>query len=145
MREWTQTLELASGSIRHLHWRGDLRYLAGVFNIVARTIASTAAESAAPLQGAAQRLATTTTTSGPDTAPSTSAPISSATPGREGRPAGAVGLIAELRRETTGLLRDTLGERRLHELRAQGEAMNTDEAVACALDAITHTQQLAQE
>jgi hypothetical protein len=45
--------------------------------------------------------------------------------------------VTELRRATTGLLRDAPGERRLPELRAQGEAMNTDEAVAYALEAIT--------
>jgi hypothetical protein len=60
------------------------------------------------------------------------------------RPAGTTGLIADLRRETTALLRDTLGEQRLRELRAQGDAMNTDEAVAYALDVITRTLPDAQ-
>jgi len=39
-------------------------------------------------------------------------------------------------RETTELLRQSLGEARLAELRAEGEALDEDQAVAYALHAI---------
>ena len=41
-----------------------------------------------------------------------------------------------MRRQTSDLLRDALGEVPLRELRAEGEAMDEDHAVAFALDAI---------
>ena len=41
--------------------------------------------------------------------------------------------LAELRRETTGLLAGTLGEDRLRALRVQGEALDIDEISAFAL------------
>jgi hypothetical protein len=44
-----------------------------------------------------------------------------------------------VRRETTALLAQGLGEERLHELRARGEALDNDHAVAFALDAIRTT------
>src|SRR5262249_61459685 len=74
-------------------------------------------------------------------------PIPATTPTTEhtpeeppGRASGTASVVTELRRETTGLLRDTLGEQRLRDLRAEGEAMSTDDAVAYALNAITHAQ-----
>jgi hypothetical protein len=46
--------------------------------------------------------------------------------------------VTQLRRETTELLQDTLGQQRLQELRAQGQAMSTDDAVAYLLDHRDH-------
>jgi hypothetical protein len=61
-------------------------------------------------------------------------------PGSAGRPVGDTGLITQLRRDTTGLLLERVGITRLHELRAQGDAMDDDQAAAYALDAIAKAQ-----
>jgi hypothetical protein len=53
-----------------------------------------------------------------------------------GATGGATGLITDLRRVTTRELTETLGEDRLRELRAEGEAMDSDRAVAHALNLI---------
>jgi hypothetical protein len=45
-------------------------------------------------------------------------------------------LFVEVRRETTGLLAAALGEERLSQLRAEGEAMDDDRAVFYTLDQI---------
>jgi hypothetical protein len=50
-------------------------------------------------------------------------------------PAGAPFVTAQ-RRETIELLRQSLGEARLAELRAEGEALDEEQAVAHALHAI---------
>ena len=42
----------------------------------------------------------------------------------------------EVRRETTGLLAAVLGAERLSQLRAEGEAMDDDRAIAYTLDQI---------
>jgi hypothetical protein len=60
------------------------------------------------------------------------------------RPDTNAGLITDLRRQTTGLLTETLGERHLRELRAEGEAMDTDHAVAYILAAIEQARQLGE-
>jgi hypothetical protein len=44
--------------------------------------------------------------------------------------------VTELRRQTASALRHSLGEERLRQPRAEGEAMDDDDAVAYALDAI---------
>jgi len=62
-----------------------------------------------------------------------------------GRSSDAASFVTELRRETTRVLRDSLGDQRLRALRAEGEAMDTDEAVAHALDAITHAHPVARQ
>jgi hypothetical protein len=46
-------------------------------------------------------------------------------------------LLTKLRRQTTAALRNALGETRLRQLRAEGEAMDYDHAVAYALEAIS--------
>jgi hypothetical protein len=88
------------------------------------------------LQGAAQSLTSTVISPSPVVTPSTSTVQAGSA-----APAGA-SFITELRHETTQLLRETLGEARLAELRAQGAAMNEDHAVAYALDAIARFAQL---
>jgi tetratricopeptide (TPR) repeat protein len=135
-RDWDLTLQTAEHAIRYLHWGGDRPWLSGIFNVVARAIAQTDAAGAAMLQGAARSLTSTVISPSPVVTPSTSTVQAGSA-----APAGA-SFITELRHETTQLLRETLGEARLAELRAQGAAMNEDHAVAYALDAIARFAQL---
>jgi hypothetical protein len=50
-------------------------------------------------------------------------------------------MIRDLRRQTSRLLHDALDERRLLQLRADGEAMDSDQAAAYALEAIRRARQ----
>ena len=50
-------------------------------------------------------------------------------------------MITDLRRQTSELLHDALDEARLQQLRAEGEAMDSDQAAAYALEAIRRTRQ----
>ena len=134
IRDWPTALELAPRAIRHLHWNGDRPQLAGILNIVARVLASNDPESATVLQGAARRIATTTADESVASPPVPVAPGASTETSADHSPANA-GFVTELRRETTGLLATALGDERLRALRAQGEAMDTDEVVAYALAA----------
>jgi hypothetical protein len=109
-----------------------------MFNIAARALAPTNAEPAAIIQGAARSFASATgATPVATTEPS---PASQTGPTKTQQPNGAPSFVTQLRRETTGLLQDALGPQHLHELRAQGQTMNTDDAVAYTLDAITRAQ-----
>ena len=94
---------------------------------------------AAVLQGAAQRLAAT---ANPVVDPLAHAPgAPGPTTGRPGAPATSnAGFLTELLGATTALLYDTLGEVRLKQLRAEGEAMDYDRSVAYALDAIARVR-----
>jgi predicted ATPase len=123
------TLELAARVVPRLHWVGNGPQLAGVLNVVAWACAGTEPEGAAVLQGAARRLALVAVSV---REPSLSEPASQARPGT----ASAVSLISELRREATRRLSESLGEVRLRERRAEGEAIDTDQAVARALSII---------
>ena len=133
--DWAQALELAPATIRYVHWNNDWPQLAGILNVVARALAPTDAEAAAVLQGAARRLATVAipirdrTASAPDKPPA-STDRSTNTAGDSG------GFITQLRRTTTGLLYDSLGEARLRDLRVEGEALDNDHAAAYALNSI---------
>jgi predicted ATPase len=123
------TLELAARDVPRLHWNGDGPQLGGILNIVAWAIAETEPDAAAVLQGAARRLALTAVA---EREPSSDKPAS-----QTGSTAGsAVGLISELRRDASRHLSHRLGEVRLRELRAEGEASDTDQAVAHALGTI---------
>ncbi len=131
LRDWPVALELAERAVPHLHWVGDRPQLAGVLNVVARAVVDDDPEAAAVLQGAARRLALADlSTPDPVTParPSPAAPV----PGSE----SGLGLIGELRRETTGMLDAALGGERRRELRAVGEAMDDDRAATYALDTI---------
>jgi predicted ATPase/class 3 adenylate cyclase len=142
LRDWPQTLALAPNSIRHLHWSGIPALLGAVFNVVARAVAPTSPERAAVLQGAARHL----THAIPQLDTSTHhgrADLPSPATAAAARPSSTSGYLTALRRETTSLVRDSIGDERLRELRARGESMSTDEAVAYSLDAITHAQQPA--
>jgi predicted ATPase/class 3 adenylate cyclase len=134
MRDWRTALEIAPRAIRHLHWSGDRPQLAGILNVLARVLSSDDPESAAVIQGAARRIATTAADGSVVSAPAPVAPgASTETPAS--RAPGNAGFVSELRRNTTGLLVTALGDDRLRALRVDGEAMDTDEVVAYALDA----------
>lgn len=85
-------------------------------------VTTTDAESAAVLQGTAHRLVTAAVA-----LPESAEAI---------RPPDSTDFVTQLRRDTSGLLREALGEARLRELRAQGAAMDDDHAVAYALEVI---------
>jgi predicted ATPase/class 3 adenylate cyclase len=134
IRDWPTALELAPRAIRHLHWTGDRPQLAGILNILARVLAPRDPESSAVIQGAARRLATTAANEPVASPPTPVAPgASNQIPAAQ--TSGNAGFVTELRRETTGLLVATLGDEHLRALRAEGEAMDTDEVAAYALDA----------
>ena len=129
--DWPLVLKLAPDAIRRHHWVGERPYLSGIFNVVARALASGQPESAAVLQGAARRLVPA-----PARSPrGTGVAGAYATSPAGGAPSSAP-LLTKLRRQTTAALRNALGEAHLHQLRAEGEAMDDDHAVAYALDAI---------
>jgi hypothetical protein len=134
LADWSLVLKLAPDAIRRLHWASDRPYLSGIFNVVARALASADPESAAVLQGAARRL-TPAAALAPRAIEVTGADAISAA----GEAPGGASFVTALRRQTTAALRDALGETRLHQLRAEGEAMDEDHAVAYALDAIART------
>jgi hypothetical protein len=111
VREWSLSLELASVAIPHLHWQGNRFSLASEIYVVARALAPTSPEPAAVLQGAADRLAP-----------------------------NQLGYINELRRETTNIVVEAVGQDRLRALQTQGEVMDYDRAVAYALDEIANAR-----
>lgn len=123
--DWAQTLTLAAPALRGLHWTGDRPLMGAVINLVVHGLAATDAETAARLQGAARALATSALASTPDAVKSSDRPSSD-----------QHDFVTQLRRTTTAALRDTLGDMRLRELRAEGERLDRDQAVAYALDAI---------
>jgi predicted ATPase/class 3 adenylate cyclase len=120
--EWPQVLELAPGSMRHLHWIANWALLATVVNLVARAVAPASAETAATLQGIAERLSNATHSA-----------QATGTVDGPGRPAGNARIVAELQRTTTELIERALGADRLRELRADGAALDDDAAVAYAI------------
>jgi predicted ATPase len=133
MGDWRLTLQLADRAIRHLQWGGLRPLLAGILNVIARALAATDIEAAARLQGAARHLvpqpaAGVTTTPGP---PNPASPAA-APPGSS--------LITQLRHQTSQLLHDALDEEQLRHLRAEGEAMDSDQAANYALEAIRRAQ-----
>jgi predicted ATPase/class 3 adenylate cyclase len=134
--DWPLTLRLADRAIRHWQWGGQRPYLAGIFNLVARALASTDSAAAARLQGAARHMAV-------QIAPRTTTTVGSTVPGSPAvRPTGS-SLITDLRRQTSQLLHDALDEGRLRQLRAEGEDMDSDQAAACALEAIGRARRSA--
>jgi predicted ATPase/class 3 adenylate cyclase len=140
LQEWDQSLDLASRSIRLLHWFGNRPLLAAMFNVVARVLAPTTPEPAAIIQGAARGFATSTASAVPTQPSSSTQPSRANSP----QPNSTTSFVTQLRRETTQLLQDALGHQRLHELRAQGQGMNTDDTIAYTLDVITATKQIPE-
>jgi predicted ATPase/class 3 adenylate cyclase len=123
-------LELALVAIPRLAWDGLLPMLAGVLNIVAWA-AEADPDAAAVLQGAARRLALRDNAGlGAQQAPPGTGTAATG---------GTVGLVSTLRREATSRIASTIGEARLRELRAEGDAMDIDSAVRFALGVIDRT------
>jgi len=135
LRDAPIALQLAKPAIQHLHWSGERPQLAGVLNVVAWAVADRDPDIAATLQGAARALAISDAPRAP--VPDTTPQDPHATP--TAGPATGVSYVTTLRRETTRHLTDALGDARLRELRAQGEAMDADQAVALALAHIDQT------
>jgi hypothetical protein len=124
------TLEIAKRTIRQLHWARQPVWLTAGLNLVAHALAPTAPDAAAVIQGAARAVALR--------ALETPRGQSNPTPvGRNPRTTG--GYFGEVRRETTRLLAAELGDERLGQLRAEGNAMDDDHAVAYTLDQIAKT------
>ena len=98
--------------------------LSTTFNVVARALADTQPEAAALLQGVVRGLA-----GQPSRAEGTPTPTAPAD-ATESNP--FVELVTQVRRDTSQLLVETVGEARMRELRAQGEAMDRDQASAYA-------------
>jgi hypothetical protein len=137
MGDWPLTLQLADRAIRHLQWGGQRLYLAGILNVVARALVASDIEATARLQGAARHLGpqptrVVDTPGGPSRTPPAVAPPGSS-------------LITDLRRQTSQILRDILDEGRLRDLRAEGEAMDTDQAAAYVLEAIRRARRPTAE
>jgi predicted ATPase/class 3 adenylate cyclase len=129
--EWTLTLQVADRTIRHNQWGGLHPFQATMLNIVARALVHIDSDAAARLQGAARHLAAVSATSALTTSPA-----------RTESPARAQSsLITDLRRQTSALLHEAIDEERLRQLRAEGEAMDSDQAAVYALDAIRRAQQ----
>ena len=124
LRDRGLTVELAPRSVRLLHWNGDRPQLAGLLNVIAWA-AEADPEAAARLQGAARGLSQR---DGPLRGAQQAPPAAGTATAR-----GTAGVIGDLRRETTARLTDRLGDARLRELRAEGEAMDIDQAVRFAL------------
>jgi hypothetical protein len=120
--DWPLTSQFAVRTIRYLHWINQRPYLSGVLNLAARALADADPEGCAVIQGAAYTLAAAAVTE-------------VATPGNARTAGGSGGgLITESRREGTRLIRQLLGDEQLRALRDQGAAMDTDDAVAFAID-----------
>jgi hypothetical protein len=131
--DWETVLDIAPDAIRGFRWLDERPNQAGVLNLVSRALASTDAETAALLQGATRKLM-----SPPSAPPVDTNQTPQAAP--PAAPSGGRRTVTELRRQTTSILRDTLGEARLRDLRSQGEAMDDDHIVALTLDAIARAR-----
>jgi hypothetical protein len=132
MGDLDQALDAAPVAIRGFLWTGQRANLAGMLNLVARALAPVEPSTAAIIQGAVRRLVAASQPQSvePDTQP----PVND-------HPTNAPsGPVVELRQQTTAILRDTLGDTRLRELRTQGEALEEEAVVALTLDAITRSR-----
>jgi hypothetical protein len=128
------TLQLAERSIRHLRWGGQRFWLAGILNVVARALVDVDVQAAARLQGAARHLTVQVAAVRLMTA-------ADAVPVSPGKQSAGFSMIGDLQRQTSELLHDALDEGRLRQLRAEGEAMDSDQAATYALEAITRARQ----
>jgi hypothetical protein len=120
LEEWTGLLRVARRFFHHYLRSGALPlvYLAAILNLVARALAQEQPETAAVLQGAVTSILRELT-------PGIAAPVS----GRASGQNEIAIFVAAVRRDTTELLRATLGDTRPRELRAEGATM--DDTQAC--------------
>jgi predicted ATPase/class 3 adenylate cyclase len=134
LQEWKETLDLAVPAIRAVHWAATWFNLVGLCNVVARALVDFDVEGAAILQGAARHFVAESwgkrdLRAVPRDHPTSAEPTQAGDAGE--------GLVPKLRRQTTGLLIRAVGSERLYELRARGESMTNDDAVAHAIDVIS--------
>jgi hypothetical protein len=111
-----------------------------VLNIIARVIAPAQPAAAAQLQGAAHRMALGIRAREPVPLPTTT-PEVTAGPRRD--VAAGADLFTDVRRATSALLRDALGDALLGELRAEGAAMDKERIVELTLDRIAEASRVA--
>ena len=131
LSDWPRVLELGADAIRNLHWSGDRSFLSGILNVVARSLVGSDPDSAAILQGAARRLIPFEVFSQSAQYSMRTSTLSVNTP-----VSTMASFLTDLRRAATAALRASLGDTRLRDLRAQGEAMDYDLIVTFALDVI---------
>jgi predicted ATPase len=131
MADWPLVLRLGLDKLRRQHSSADMLYFPGLLNVIARALASSDTEAAAVLQGAARRVITTTIRGSAPSQVIGVDPTSSLD-----RAAGPASFIADLRRQTTTIIRETIGDEPLRQLRAEGEAMDADQAARYAAAAI---------
>ena len=137
--DWSQTMALSGPAIRHLQWTSDRPLLGAVVNLVAHCVAGRDPEASAVLQGAARALAA----AGLPTAAGEVGNARDAPAEAPNSPADS-DFVTLLRRTTTGMLRESLGEAHLRELRHEGEVLDRDQTVAYALEVIARDQAEAQ-
>jgi hypothetical protein len=113
---------------------GERSWLAGILNLVARALAAIDIEAAARLQGAARHLTLQVAATRPMATTDTS-------PALPGEPSAGFSMITIRRRQTSALLHDALDQEHLDQLRAEGEAMDSEQAAAYALDTIRRARQ----
>jgi len=137
MGDLDQALDAAPVAIRGFLWTGQRANLAGMLNLVASALAPVEPNTAAIIQGAVRRLVTASQPQSvqPDAQP----------PANDHPTSAPSGPVVELRQQTTAILRDSLGDTPLRELRTQGEAMEEAAVVALTLDAIARAQSAATQ
>jgi predicted ATPase len=129
--DWPLVLRVGVNALRHLQWTGDRSFLSGLLNVFARAIASSDPESAAVLQGTARRFAPPSPKDAPlargeDIGPADASEAGSA----------PMSFLINVRRDTTAILRDAIGDEGVRELRGEGEAMEPDDVVRYALQVL---------
>jgi predicted ATPase len=142
LEDWP-TLLRAAGRLLQFDRRAGTTgrlYLAGIVNFVARALAPSQPAAAAVLQGTVPGLTRPAGASQPTPSNTPAGPPSAQATMQPGSNLIA-DLLAQVRRDTTRLLTDTLGEPRVHELRAQGAALDYSQTCAYALDAINRANQ----
>jgi hypothetical protein len=128
--DWPLAAHFAAPSIPLLHWVNHRPYLNAAFTVVARILAEHDPEAAATIQGAAHTLrAPLAPTNAAAEAPTVSTPRAPASDGD---------FLADIRRSTTKLLAQMLGNEHVRVLREQAAAMDIDTAVAYTLTHLDH-------
>jgi hypothetical protein len=135
--EWERVIDLAGPQIHFSHWRNYPTLLGSNLAILARAVVGVDPETSARLQPAARRLMTPARQ---DTTQHVSQATPTSPPDTTAGPSGSGGLVPDLYRQTSVLLREALGEQRLRQLRADGDSMDVDQIVALAHDAIARAQ-----
>ena len=130
--DWPLVRKLAPDAIRRHNWAGERPYLSGCSML--SPVLLLPATPSRPRYCRAQPAASSRLRPVHLAASGWRVPMPSHPPPE---PAGTASLVTELRRQTTAILQGSLGEERLRQLRAEGQAMDDDHAVAYALDAMS--------